>query len=147
MKFIMTQTELERAVQQYVRKLIPGLDANTVIEPEFKATRGADGFTAEVDILSPEDLAEAAPKAATTEAPPAPKPAAPKAAPASTPAPTPAPITEMAEESLNQDEEPAPAEEPQQEPTQEPVAQEEPAPEAAVTTPAKRPLFGIRQPS
>ena len=60
MKFIMTQTELERAVQQYVRKLIPGLDANSVIEPEFKATRGADGFTAEVDILSPEDLAEVA---------------------------------------------------------------------------------------
>ena len=143
MKFIMTQTELERAVQQYVRKLIPGLDANTVIEPEFKATRGADGFTAEVDILSPEDLVEAAPKAATTEAPPAPKPAAPKAAPA----PAPAPIAEVVEEPLIQDKEPVPTEEPQQEPAQEPVAQEEPAPEAAVTTPAKRPLFGIRQPS
>ena len=140
MKFIMTQTELERAVQQYVRKLIPGLDANTVIEPEFKATRGADGFTAEVDILSPEDLAEAAPKAATTEAPPAPKPAAPKAVPASTPAP----ITEVAEEPLNQDKDSVPAQEPQQEPVQEPVAQEE---VATASSPAKRPLFGIRQPS
>ena len=109
MKFIMTQTELERAVQQYVRKLIPGLDANSVIEPEFKATRGADGFTAEVDILSPEDLAEvAATKAAVPEAQPAPTKTvstAVKAAPVQQPAPVqaPEPVAEVAEEpSLSQ---------------------------------------------
>lgn len=150
MKFIMTQTELERAVQQYVRKLIPGLDANSVIEPEFKATRGADGFTAEVDILSPEDLAEvAATKAAVPEAPPTPTKAvaAPKAAPVQQPAPVqvPEPVAEVVEEPLSQSTEDTPfvTEESQQ---AEPV-QEEAANAPATTTPTKRPLFGIRQPS
>ena len=157
MKFIMTQTELERAVQQYVRKLIPGLDANSVIEPEFKATRGADGFTAEVDILSPEDLAEvAATKAAVPEAQPAPTKtvsATAKAAPVQpTPVPTPVapePVAEVAEEkplSQNTDTDedtPTVIEESQQ---AESVQEETNAP-ATTTTPAKRPLFGIRQPS
>lgn len=150
MKFIMTQTELERAVQQYVRKLIPGLDANSVIEPEFKATRGADGFTAEVDILSPEDLAEvAATKAAVPEAPPTPTKAvaAPKAASVQQPAPVqvPEPVAEVVEEPLSQSTEDTPSvtEESQQ---AEPV-QEEAANAPATTTPTKRPLFGIRQPS
>lgn len=151
MKFIMTQTELERAVQQYVRKLIPGLDANSVIEPEFKATRGADGFTAEVDILSPEDLAEvAATKAAVPEAPPTPTKAvaAPKAASVQQPAPVqvPEPVTEVVEEPWSQSTEDTPpwiTEESQQ---AEPV-QEEAANAPATTTPTKRPLFGIRQPS
>ena len=151
MKFIMTQTELERAVQQYVRKLIPGLDANSVIEPDFKATRGADGFTAEVDILSPEDLAEvAATKAAVPEAQPAPTKAVstPKAAPVQQPAPTSEPVAEVAEEPLSQDKEGehcATEEVAQQtEPVQGELAfaQAEPAP-----APAKRPLFGTRQPS
>lgn len=146
----MTQTELERAVQQYVRKLIPGLDANSVIEPEFKATRGADGFTAEVDILSPEDLAEvAATKAAVPEAPPTPTKAvaAPKAASVQQPAPVqvPEPVTEVVEEPWSQSTEDTPfvTEESQQ---AEPV-QEEAANAPATTTPTKRPLFGIRQPS
>ena len=152
MKFIMTQTELERAVQQYVRKLIPGLDANSVIEPEFKATRGADGFTAEVDILSPEDLAEvAATKAAVPEAQPAPTKAAsaPKAAPVQpTPVPTPVapePVAEAVEEPLSQGEgdTPSSTEESQQ---AESVQEETNAP-ATTTTSTKRPLFGIRQPS
>ena len=150
MKFIMTQTELERAVQQYVRKLIPGLDANSVIEPEFKATRGADGFTAEVDILSPEDLAEvAATKAAVPEAQPAPTTtvsATAKAAPVQpTPVPTPVapePVAEAVEEeplSQNTDEDTPPVTEESQ--------QAETVQEGASNTPAKRPLFGIRQPS
>ena len=145
MKFIMTQTELERAVQQYVRKLIPGLDANSVIEPEFKATRGADGFTAEVDILSPEDLAEvAATKAAVPEAQPAPPKAAsaPKAAPVQQPTPAPEPVAEVVEEeplSQNTDEDTPPVTEESQ--------QAETVQEGATNTPAKRPLFGIRQPS
>ena len=145
MKFIMTQTELERAVQQYVRKLIPGLDANSVIEPEFKATRGADGFTAEVDILSPEDLAEvAATKAAVPEAQPAPTKAAsaPKAAPVQQPTPAPEPVAEVVEEeplSQNTDEDTPPVTEESQ--------QAETVQEGATNTPAKRPLFGIRQPS
>ena len=145
MKFIMTQTELERAVQQYVRKLIPGLDANSVIEPEFKATRGADGFTAEVDILSPEDLAEvAATKAAVPEAQPAPTKAAsaPKAAPVQQPTPAPEPVAEVVEEeplSQNTDKDTPPVTEESQ--------QAETVQEGATNTPAKRPLFGIRQPS
>jgi hypothetical protein len=153
MKFIMTQTELERAVQQYVRKLIPGLDANSVIEPEFKATRGADGFTAEVDILSPEDLAEvAATKAAVPEAQPAPTKtvsATAKAAPVQpTPVPTPVapePVAETVEEPLSQDEgdTPSSTEESQQ---AESVQEESSAP-ATATASTKRPLFGIRQPS
>lgn len=153
MKFIMTQTELERAVQQYVRKLIPGLDANSVIEPEFKATRGADGFTAEVDILSPEDLAEvAATKAAVPEAQPAPTKtvsATAKAAPVQpTPVPTPVapePVAEAVEEPLSQGEgdTPSSTEESQQ---AESVQEETNAP-ATTTASTKRPLFGIRQPS
>ena len=153
MKFIMTQTELERAVQQYVRKLIPGLDANSVIEPEFKATRGADGFTAEVDILSPEDLAEvAATKAAVPEAQPAPTKtvsATAKAAPVQpTPVPTPVapePVAEAVEEPLSQGEgdTPSSTEESQQ---AESVQEETNAP-ATATASTKRPLFGIRQPS
>ena len=153
MKFIMTQTELERAVQQYVRKLIPGLDANSVIEPEFKATRGADGFTAEVDILSPEDLAEvAATKAAVPEAQPAPTKtvsATAKAAPVQpTPVPTPVapePVAEAVEEPLSQGEgdTPSSTEESQQ---AESVQVESSAP-ATATASTKRPLFGIRQPS
>lgn len=153
MKFIMTQTELERAVQQYVRKLIPGLDANSVIEPDFKATRGADGFTAEVDILSPEDLAEvAATKAAVPEAQPAPTKtvsASAKAAPVQpTPVPTPVapePVAEAVEEPLSQDEgdTPSSTEESQQ---AESVQEETNAP-ATATASTKRPLFGIRQPS
>lgn len=148
MKFIMTQTELERAVQQYVRKLIPGLDANSVIEPEFKATRGADGFTAEVDILSPEDLAEvAATKTAVPEAHPAPSKAAsaPKPAPVLQPVPTPEPVAEVVEEPLIQGEgdTPSSTEESQQ---AESVQEEANAPAAATAT-TKRPLFGIRQPS
>ena len=153
MKFIMTQTELERAVQQYVRKLIPGLDANSVIEPEFKATRGADGFTAEVDILSPEDLAEvAATKAAVPEAQPAPTKtvsATAKAAPVQpTPVPTPVapePVAEVVEEPLSQGEgdTPSSTEESQQ---AESVQEETNAP-ATATASTKRPLFGIRQPS
>lgn len=153
MKFIMTQTELERAVQQYVRKLIPGLDANSVIEPEFKATRGADGFTAEVDILSPEDLAEvAATKAAVPEAQPAPTKtvsASAKAAPVQpTPVPAPVapePVAEAVEEPLSQDEgdTPSSTEESQQ---AESVQEETNAP-ATATASTKRPLFGIRQPS
>lgn len=157
MKFIMTQTELERAVQQYVRKLIPGLDANSVIEPEFKATRGADGFTAEVDILSPEDLAEvAATKAVVPEAQPAPAKtvsATAKAVPVQpTPVPTPVapepvaePIAEAVEEPLSQGEGDTPfsTEESQQ---AEPVQEETNAP-ATATASTKRPLFGIRQPS
>ena len=148
----MTQTELERAVQQYVRKLIPGLDANSVIEPEFKATRGADGFTAEVDILSPEDLAEvAATKAAVPEAQPAPTKAAsaPKAVPVQQPAPAPEPVAEVAEEkplSQNTDTDedtPTVIEESQQ---AESVQEETNAP-ATTTASTKRPLFGIRQPS
>lgn len=157
MKFIMTQTELERAVQQYVRKLIPGLDANSVIEPEFKATRGADGFTAEVDILSPEDLAEvAAIKAAVPEAQPAPTKtvsATAKAVPVQpTPVPTPVapepvaePVAEAVEEPLSQGEgdTPSSTEESQQ---AESVQEETNAP-ATATAFTKRPLFGIRQPS
>ena len=149
----MTQTELERAVQQYVRKLIPGLDANSVIEPEFKATRGADGFTAEVDILSPEDLAEvAATKAAVPEAQPAPTKtvsATAKAAPVQpTPVPAPVapePVAEAVEEPLSQGEgdTPSSTEESQQ---AESVQEETNAP-ATATTSTKRPLFGIRQPS
>ena len=152
MKFIMTQTELERAVQQYVRKLIPGLDANSVIEPEFKATRGADGFTAEVDILSPEDLAEvAATKAAVPEAQPtsAKAVAAPKAAPVQQPAPVqvPEPVAEVVEEPLSQsteDKSLVTEESQQAEPVQEEAAH---APATATTSTSKRPLFGIRQPS
>lgn len=153
MKFIMTQTELERAVQQYVRKLIPGLDANSVIEPEFKATRGADGFTAEVDILSPEDLAEVvAIKAAVPEAQPAPTKtvsATAKAVPVQpTPVPTPVapePVAEAVEEPLSQGEgdTPSSTEESQQ---AESVQEETNAP-ATATAFTKRPLFGIRQPS
>lgn len=148
MKFIMTQTELERAVQQYVRKLIPGLDANSVIEPEFKATRGADGFTAEVDILPPEDLAEVvAIKAAVPEAQPAPTKAAsaPKPAPVQQPAPAPEPVAEAVEEPLSQGEgdTPSSTEESQQ---AESVQEETNAP-ATTTASTKRPLFGIRQPS
>ena len=151
MKFIMTQTELERAVQQYVRKLIPGLDANSVIEPEFKATRGADGFTAEVDILSPEDLAEvAATKAAVPEAQPAPTKvaSAPKAAPVQpTPVPTPVapePVAEAVEEPLSQGEGDTPSSTEGSEQA-ESVQEETNAP--ATTASTKRPLFGIRQPS
>ena len=153
MKFIMTQTELERAVQQYVRKLIPGLDANSVIEPEFKATRGADGFTAEVDILSPEDLAEvAATKAAVPEAQPAPTKtvsAAAKAAPVQpTPVPTPVapePVAEAVEEPLSQDEGDTPSS--TEESQQAKSVQEESSAPATATASTKRPLFGIRQPS
>ena len=152
MKFIMTQTELERAVQQYVRKLIPGLDANSVIEPDFKATRGADGFTAEVDILSPEDLAEVvATKAAVPEAQAAPTKtvSAPKAAPVQQqPAPTPVapePVAEAIEEPLSQGEGDtlSSTEENQQ---AESVQEETNAPATAIAS-TKRPLFGIRQPS
>ena len=148
MKFIMTQTELERAVQQYVRKLIPGLDANSVIEPEFKATRGADGFTAEVDILSPEDLAEvAATKAAVPEAQPAPTKAAnpPKAAVQQQPAPAPEPVAEVVEEPLNQGEGDTPSS--TEESEQAESVQEEANAPATATAFTKRPLFGIRQPS
>lgn len=145
MKFIMTQTELERAVQQYVRKLLPGLDSNTVIEPEFKATRGADGFTAEVDIRSPEDLAEVtAIKVAAPEAHPVPAKAvsAPKAAPVlQQEQPAPAPVAEVAEEPLSQDKEGERCA------TEEAVQQAEPVQEEPAPAPAKRPLFGIRQPS
>ena len=152
MKFIMTQTELERAVQQYVRKLIPGLDANSVIEPEFKATRGADGFTAEVDILSPEDLAEVtATKAAVPEAQPAPTKtvsATAKAAPVQpTPVPTPVapePVAEAVEEPLSQGEGDTPSSTEESEQA-ESVQEETNAP--ATTASTKRPLFGIRQPS
>ena len=150
----MTQTELERAVQQYVRKLIPGLDANSVIEPEFKATRGADGFTAEVDILSPEDLAEvAATKAAVPVAQPAPTKAANalKAAAAVQyqPAPAPEPVAEVAEEkplsqNTDTDEDTPPFTEESQ---QAESVQEETYAPATATASTKRPLFGIRQPS
>ena len=150
MKFIMTQTELERAVQQYVRKLIPGLDANSVIEPEFKATRGADGFTAEVDILSPEELAErATTKTAAPEVHPALKAvSAPKAVPVQQQArPAPEPVAEVAKEplSLSEEGEQDATQEAQQ--AEEPVQEEPEAPAPAEPAPVKRPLFGIRQPS
>lgn len=150
MKFIMTQVELERAVSQYVRKLIPGLDVNTVISPEFKATRGADGFTAEVDILSPEDMAEAAPKVEVPEVTQAPKEpvkrvAAPTPAPVQQPAAAPAPVVEQA--AAQEVVEAAPEAPFDTTEDQGAGALQEEAPAPAAAAPAKRPLFGLRQPS
>lgn len=144
MKFIMTQVELERAVSQYVRKLIPGLDVNTVISPEFKATRGADGFTAEVDILSPEDMAEAAPKAEVPEVTQAPKEPIKRVA-APVPAPTPTPVQQPA--AAPEVVEAAPEAPTDTNEAQDAGALQEEVPAPAATAPTKRPLFGLRQPS
>lgn len=155
MKFLMTQADLERSVGQYIRKLIPGLDPQSVVTIDFKATRGQDGFTAEVDILSPEDLvvqqavAEpvAAPKEPVRRASPAA--AAPKAAVAQTETQQAAePVAQVAQPEPVQEEEPAPftSDENQAGTLREEgagAAIEQPA-AAPATAVVKRPLFGQR---
>lgn len=49
MQITITQTEIERAIREYMSRRINIVDG-THVEIEMKATRGADGFSAIVDI-------------------------------------------------------------------------------------------------
>lgn len=49
MKFVLVEAEIKQAIQEYAAKLISVAPGATV-EVEVKATRGADGVTAEIDV-------------------------------------------------------------------------------------------------
>lgn len=58
MQITITQTEIERAIREYMGRRINIVDG-THVEIEMKATRGADGFSAIVDICeNPDELKE-----------------------------------------------------------------------------------------
>lgn len=58
MQITITQTEIERAIREYMSRRINIVDG-THVEIEMKATRGADGFSAIVDICeNPDELKE-----------------------------------------------------------------------------------------
>lgn len=74
MKVQLTQAEIERGVESYLRRMMPALAADVTFRYSFTAGRGGNGLTADVDMLTPEDLeAEAnAPQAAPAPAATAP---------------------------------------------------------------------------
>lgn len=49
MKFVLVEAEIKQAIQEYVSKLITVAPGAT-IDIDVKATRGADGVTAEIDV-------------------------------------------------------------------------------------------------
>lgn len=49
MKFVLVEAEIKQAIHEYVSKLITVAPGAT-IEIDMKATRGADGVTAEIDV-------------------------------------------------------------------------------------------------
>lgn len=57
LKLTIEQTDIESAIEAYVRELIPGLAEGTVIDTDMAATRGPAGFTAEIRILSADESA------------------------------------------------------------------------------------------
>lgn len=58
MQITITQTEIERAIREYMGRRI-NIVNGTHVEIEMKATRGADGFSAIVDICeNPDELKE-----------------------------------------------------------------------------------------
>ena len=100
MKFVLVEAEIKQAIQEYVSKLITVAPGAT-IDIDVKATRGADGVTAEIDVaLAPVStvgttnlapVAPAAPQPRTADqanvAPVEPKAPAPAPAPAAPVAP------------------------------------------------------------
>lgn len=63
MKFTLTEAELKAAVSNYVKDFIKG----EVVDIDFKATRGNDGTTAEVDLALPGEAAQAPKQAISGE--------------------------------------------------------------------------------
>lgn len=53
MNITIEQVDIELAISNYVRTLIPGMAADTRIEVSLSATRGPAGFTAGIRLLSP----------------------------------------------------------------------------------------------
>lgn len=49
MKFVLVEAEIKQAIQDYAAKLIT-LAPGATVDVEVKATRGADGVTAEIDV-------------------------------------------------------------------------------------------------
>ena len=57
MQVTITQTEIESAILEYMNKRI-SISADSEVSVDIKSTRGADGFTAIIDIIdNPEDHA------------------------------------------------------------------------------------------
>lgn len=85
MKFVLVEAEIKQAIQEYVSKLITVAPGAT-IDIDVKATRGADGVTAEIDVaLAGSHVPSAPVQAPVVKTTPAPVEV--KAEP--TPAPTP----------------------------------------------------------
>lgn len=152
MKIQLVQSEIEQAISNYIRETIT-VNEGMVITMELRATRGAEGFQADIDISR-------AGTAVVTAETPAARPAVTRAAPkpatvgqptaqaAQRPAATPAvaqPSTVEPDEqqtsvdSQSQVEEPAETNDVGAEPATDPVAQ--PAPETEAPKPVARSLF------
>lgn len=106
MQILFNQKEIEAGIRLYVESKV-NLEEGQKIDIDLRATRGDEGFTAEISITDPEDLVQEAASAKTTTAP------------ASTSAPTPAPTATrkpkpvMKAEALTEKPDEVPAEEPE----------------------------------
>lgn len=153
MKIQLVQSEIELAISNYIRETIT-VNEGMVITMELRATRGAEGFQADIDISR---AGTAVVAAETPAARPAVTRAAPKPAtvgqpttqaaqrPAATPAVAQPPAVEPDEQQAPVDSQPQ-VEEPAEtsesvatEPAADPVAQ--PAPETEAPKPVARSLF------
>ena len=152
MKIQLVQSEIELAISNYIRETIT-VNEGMVITMELRATRGAEGFQADIDISR---AGTAVVAAETPAARPAVTRAAPKPAtvgqlttqaaqrPAATPAVAQPPAVEPDEQQTPVDsepqvEEPAKTDDVDAEPAADPVAQ--PAPETEAPKPVARSLF------
>ena len=152
MKIQLVQSEIELAISNYIRETIT-VNEGMVITMELRATRGAEGFQADIDISR---AGTAVVAAETPAARPAVARAAPKSAtvgrlttqaaqrPAATPAVAQPPAVEPDEQQTPVDsepqvEEPAKTDDVDAEPAADPVAQ--PAPETEAPKPVARSLF------
>lgn len=55
MNITIEQTDIEHSIEKHVRELIPGLSPETVVDISLAATRGPAGFTATIQLLTPEE--------------------------------------------------------------------------------------------
>lgn len=152
MKIQLVQSEIELAISNYIRETIT-VNEGMVITMELRATRGAEGFQADIDISRAGTAVVAAetPAARPIVTRAAPKPATvgqltTQAAqrPAATPAVAQPPAVEPDEQQTpvdpqSQVEEPAKTDDVDAEPAADPVAQ--PAPETEAPKPVARSLF------
>ena len=151
MQIILIQAEIEVAIRNYVNSKVK-IAAGQDIRIDLSASRGPEGFRANIDIVDAEVPVEAySPRAATTAAPKT------TAVEAEEPAPTPTPKKKAAPAQLEADVEEPAAPSTEKVAVDEPSAQEqgpvqvqesinvEEATEASTTEPApavRKPLFG-----